>query len=174
MGQDADGAALLQKAESGGCALRYILLTHGHYDHYTGVQEILALRPDLPVYIHEKDCCDGPEKLRMQRLPAQNQRYYKEGDELKLGSLTLRVLETPGHSAGSVTLMTEGALFTGDTLFAASCGRTDLQGSDPLAMRASLDRLKALDGDYRVLPGHGRESTLSREREYNPYLRYAR
>lgn len=107
----------------------------------------------------------------MRRLPEKNQRTYAEGDVLSLGSLSITVLETPGHSAGSVTLAVEDVLFTGDTLFAGSCGRTDLAGSSPRAMRDSLRRLAALDGDRRVLPGHGRETTLSHERKRNFYLR---
>ena len=96
---------------------------------------------------------------------------YAEGDELDLAGLRISVLHTPGHTPGSVCLLCEDALFSGDTLFARSCGRTDLAGGDPEAMTASLKRLAALDKDYRVFPGHGEETTLAQERQCNPYLR---
>lgn len=167
----ANAALLRQAAASSRCALRFILLTHGHFDHYTAVPELLASFPELPVYIHERDCCDAPARFLLPRLPERNQRYYAEGDTLALGGVTLRVLETPGHSPGSVVLQAGNVLFTGDTLFAGSCGRTDLEGGDGAALRASLRRLAALEGDYFVLPGHGPSSTLERERRSNFYLR---
>ena len=162
---------LLRVVEESGCTLRYILLTHGHFDHYTAIPEILEVFPDLPVYIHEGDLSEERSQLSMRRLDARNQRTYAEGDELKLGGLTIRVMETPGHSAGSVVLQTENVLFTGDTLFAGTCGRTDLPSSSPRAMRDSLRRLAALEGDFYVLPGHGETSTLEQERRTNYYLR---
>ena len=96
-----------------------------------------------------------------------------EGDTLPLGSLTISVLYTPGHTAGSVTLKVGDALFVGDTLFAGSCGRTDLPGGDPMEMLASLRRLGRLEGDYTVYPGHMNTTTLAREKAMNPYLRQA-
>lgn len=162
---------LLRAVEESGCTLRCILLTHGHFDHYTAVSDILAVYPDLPVYLHEGDLSAEEEQLRMCRLADRNQRSYAEGDTLSLGGLTVRVLETPGHSAGSVVLQTERVLFTGDTLFAGTCGRTDLPGSSPRAMQSSLRRLAALEGDFLVLPGHGETSTLEQERRTNYYLR---
>ena len=94
----------------------------------------------------------------------------QEGDVLTVGSLRFQVLETPGHSSGSVCLICGNALFSGDTLFAGSCGRMDLPGGDPAAMQTSLARLAGAKGDYRVYPGHGGSSRLSLERQYNPYL----
>ena len=109
-----------------GCALQYILLTHGHFDHTSAVRPLLEKHPDVPVYIHEKDAVDTERgELLFRKVGPENQRYYKEGDTLPLGGLTLRVLETPGHSEGSVCLLVEGqgVLFAGDTLFRCSCGR---------------------------------------------------
>ena len=91
-----------------GCRLEYILLTHGHFDHTTAARPLLEKYPDVPVYIHEKDVTDQPPKhmdMMFSRLPEHNQRYYKEGDTLTLGSLTIRVMETPGHTQGSVCLL---------------------------------------------------------------------
>ncbi len=162
---------LLQAVEESGCALRFLALTHGHFDHYTAIPGILEQYPELPVYIHEDDSCGEDSQLQFRRLDRRNQRFYREGDTLTLGSLTLRVLETPGHSRGSVVLQTGNVLFTGDTLFAGSCGRTDLPGGDGRAMRDSLRRLAELEGDYFVFPGHSSASTLEQERRTNYYLR---
>ena len=101
---------VLDMVARSGCQLQYILLTHGHFDHTTAVRPILEQYPDLPVYINEKDVVDGrvgDMELVFSRLPEHNQRYYHDGDTLTLGSLTVTVLETPGHSKGSVCLVAE-------------------------------------------------------------------
>ena len=157
-----------------GCQLQYILLTHGHFDHTTAVRPILEQYPDLPVYINDKDVVDGRRgdmELVFSRLPEHNQRYYHDGDTLTLGSLTVTVLETPGHSKGSVCLVVGDVIFSGDTLFRCSCGRCDFPGGDYRKMLASLGRLAALEGNLRVLPGHDMETTLDYERRVNPYMR---
>ena len=164
---------VLDMVARSGCQLQYILLTHGHFDHTTAVRPILEQYPDLPVYINEKDVVDGrvgDMELVFSRLPEHNQRYYHDGDTLTLGSLTVTVLETPGHSKGSVCLVAEDVIFSGDTLFRCSCGRTDFPGGSMEKMMASLRRLGQLEGDLRVLPGHMEASTLDRERRWNPYL----
>ena len=171
-GDDAERVEKL--VEQSGCQLRYILLTHGHFDHTSAVRPLLEVYPDVPVYIHEKDAVDGRGgELMFTRLDEKHQRYYKEGDALLLGGLTLRVLETPGHSEGSVCLLVEGqgVLFAGDTLFRCSCGRCDFPGGDYRKMLSSMGRLAALEGNLRVLPGHDRETTLDYERRVNPYMR---
>ena len=98
---------------------------------------------------------------------------YDEGDTLPLGGLTIHVLHTPGHSKGSVTLRVGDVLFTGDTLFAGSCGRTDLAGGSYEEIMSSLARLGRLEGDYHVCPGHDMTSTLERERQLNPFMQEA-
>ena len=98
---------------------------------------------------------------------------YGEGSELSLAGLSIRVLETPGHTPGSVCLMTEDAIFSGDTLFEGDCGRTDLPGGNWLQMQNSLKRLGLLEGDYRVYPGHDVSTTLAHERKYNTSLKGA-
>ena len=157
-----------------GCRLEYILLTHGHFDHTTAVRPLLEKYPDVPVYIHEKDVTDQPPKhmdMMFSRLPEHNQRYYHDGDTLTLGSLTVTVLETPGHSKGSVCLVVGDVIFSGDTLFRCSCGRTDFAGGDYREMLQSLARLGNLPGSYRVYPGHDQPTTLDYERRVNPYVR---
>ena len=96
---------------------------------------------------------------------------YDEGDVLELAGLTIKVMHTPGHTEGSVCLLVDDVIFSGDTLFCHSCGRTDLPGGDPDAIMRSLGRLKALEGDWRVMPGHNRATTLAIEREYNPFMK---
>ena len=96
--------------------------------------------------------------------------FYDEGDTVELGHLKIDVLRTPGHTPGSVTLRVEDVLFTGDTLFRGSCGRTDFPGGSFGDMQRSLKRLADLPGDYRVYPGHEGSSTLDYERKYNPFM----
>lgn len=170
-GDEAERIRALMAAN--GCTPTMILLTHGHFDHCTGVAGLLETWPELPVYIHEADVSDRPGgELSFHRLDGKNQRYYKEGDRLTVGSLTLCVLETPGHSRGSVCLLLEGegVIFAGDTLFRESCGRCDFPGGDYRAMLTSLARLAALEGQYTVYPGHDRATDMDYERRYNPYM----
>ena len=156
-----------------GCELQMILLTHGHFDHCSGVRGLLARHPDVPVYIHRGDTVD-PEvhnDLKFPRLGDHNQRYYAEGDTVTVGGVTLTVWETPGHSRGSVCLITDGVIFSGDTLFRGSCGRTDFPDGSYPDILLSLGRLGRLEGNYRVLPGHEEQTELDFERRFNPYLK---
>jgi len=168
----ADGADLLKKTiEGDGLTLRYILLTHGHRDHTLAAPRLHELFPDAAVYIHESDKGQvGIYRYPMEEL-IDDLRFYGEGDALPLGNLRVEVLHTPGHTGGSVCLRCGTALFTGDTLFAGSMGRIDLPGARPDLMMGSLARLKQLDGDFDVYPGHMETTTLNRERQYNMYLR---
>ena len=157
-----------------GCSPVMILLTHGHFDHCTGVAGLLEKWPDLPVYIHEADVTDGVGgELTFRRLDEKNQQYWHEGDTLTVGGLTLRVMETPGHSRGSVCLLVEGqgVIFSGDTLFRGNCGRCDFPGGDYRAMLRSLARLGRLEGQYQVYPGHEAATDMEYERKYNPYMK---
>lgn len=165
---------ILAAVENTGCTPAMILLTHGHFDHYTAVPGLLGKYPDLPVYINEKDVTDkaaGGFDLLFPRLGERNQRYYKEGDTLTLGGLKIAVLETPGHSRGSVCLVVGDAIFSGDTLFRGSCGRTDFAGGSYTDILQSLKKLAQLPGQYRVYPGHDRATDLDFERRVNPYVK---
>ena len=158
---------LLARLERGGLTPRCILLTHGHFDH-VGAAASLAERYHCPVYLHEADRA-LPERLTGGTLP-QTQALH-EGDELAVGALRFRVLETPGHSAGSVSLLCGDALFSGDTIFAGgSWGRTDFPGGSEPAIRASLRRLAALPPQTRVFPGHGPETTIAAECACDPFM----
>ncbi|MET0016924.1 MBL fold metallo-hydrolase [Oscillibacter sp.] len=168
-GADADRVA--QTVAETGCAPACMLLTHGHYDHTDAVEELLEKFPGIPVYLNHRDVYDETDRRMRQlfpHLPATVS--YDDGDAVRVGSLTVSVLATPGHSAGSVTLLCGDVMFAGDTLFAGSCGRTDLASGSVDDMLASLARLGRLEREYSVLPGHMGASILSREREYNPFM----
>ena len=149
-----------------GLEIQAILLTHGHFDHVGGVRD-LAAETDCRVYIHPDDLSMPP---RLTAGPIYYTDTYGEGDTVTEAGLSFRVLHTPGHTPGSVCLRLGNDLFCGDTLFAGSCGRTDLPGGNMGAMRASLKRLAAIPENLSVHPGHGPGSTLDEEKKYNPYL----
>ncbi|MBE6948992.1 MAG: MBL fold metallo-hydrolase [Ruminococcaceae bacterium] len=148
-----------------------IMLTHAHFDH-TGAAETIAEELDIPVWMHEEEY-DNSGKYDPYRYQGSHPEFYKEGDVIKVGELGILVIETPGHSLGSVTLMCGDAMFCGDTLFRDSCGRTDLPGGDTKQILKSLKRLSRITKDYEVYPGHGEYTTLDREKKFNPYVRYA-
>ena len=167
----AESGRILNYIEENSLTPVCIMLTHGHFDHTTGVAVIQAEK-NIPVYINEKDVLkSGHSSLLYSYAPFV--KYYSEGDAVQVGELSFRVLETPGHSAGSVTLLCEDVMFCGDTLFRDSCGRTDLDGGDSDTLLASLRRLAALDGDFEVYPGHADATSLDRERRFNYYMRSA-
>lgn len=167
-GEEAD--RILAQIKSDQVKVEYILLTHGHYDHTTAVPDLVKALPGVQVYIHQADANGAGSQLFPLAAQVKDLNNYDEGDTLSLGSLTIEVLHTPGHSKGSVTLKVGDVLFTGDTLFCGSCGRTDLRGGSYEEIMASLKRLGELEGDFHVCPGHDRTSTLERERKYNPFL----
>ena len=163
-------AKILETVQAQGWRVGCILLTHAHFDHTGALKSLHAALPDVPVYVHAQDT-DNNTNMSNGNLVYTD--TYADGDVALCGELAFRVLHTPGHTPGSVCLQCENALFTGDTLFAGSYGRTDFIGGDEAAMRRSLARLGHLEGDYTVLPGHGESSTLDYERRTNPYLREA-
>ena len=161
---------VLEEVRARGKQVEAILLTHGHFDHVGGVKAIQN-ETGCKVYIHKLDM-ELPQRLTLGTVPYTDN--YEEGDVLTMAGLSIRVMHTPGHTPGGVCLLCEDVMFSGDTLFAGTCGRTDLPGSSYKDMWASLARLAALEGDYKVLPGHGEASTLSVERRLNPYLQGAK
>ena len=163
-GEEAD--KVLGFLEKQGLTLEAILLTHGHFDH-VGAVKTLAAETDCRVYLCQEELALPGA---MTAGPLFYTDFYKEGDRLTLAGLSFEVLHTPGHTPGSVCLRFDEHLFSGDTLFAGSCGRTDFPGSSPRDMVCSLSRLAKLEDHLRVYPGHGSSTTIGEEKRYNPYL----
>ncbi len=174
-----DAERILSDVKLNNLTVDVILLTHAHFDHIMAVEE-LRIATSAPVCVGAGDApmlYDPKFNLSAMVFSAQTvsltaDRLLVDGDIVTVGDITLTVMETPGHTKGSVCYLGDDVLFSGDTLFAGSVGRTDLPGGDMTALRRSLTRLAALDGDYTVYSGHGEETTLSFERAANPYVTF--
>lgn len=166
---------ILATLEALGLTVDAVLLTHGHFDH-VGAVEALVSRTGCKLWMKEADYTQKPSPIASFFYPIHDCDFTEvcfceEGEQIHAGGLMFTVLETPGHTWGSVCYRCEDVIFTGDTLFAGACGRTDLPGGDAQWLRRSLARLAALEADPTVYPGHGESSSLAREKRYNPYLR---
>lgn len=173
-----DDSVLNALNEMGGTELTYILLTHGHFDHILGVSEFKAKHPEATVVISEADkpfltdrTLSHSAMHGLRQDPIACDRTVGDGDKLPFDDADIRVLATPGHTAGSVCYLLDDVLFSGDTLFRMSCGRTDFPESVPEQMRGSLQKLASLEGNYQVLPGHEGFTNLEFERNHNPFLK---
>lgn len=168
---------IIEAIDKNSLNIKYILLTHGHFDH-VGAVAALVKKYKAPVYMSKDDRAflESPKEVRassfgMQIEAADVDVFVKEGDEIPFSEGTIKVIETPGHTLGSVCYLFENYLFAGDTLFNGSIGRTDFPESDHSLMIESLKKLKKLDDEIYVLSGHGPESQISYEKMTNPYLR---
>ena len=156
---------------------RAILLTHGHYDHVAGVEAIRSAY-ECPVYIHEADAVMLTSSIANRAAeisdnvfqPVKSYKTVKDGDVLHIGTLDIEVIHTPGHTPGGVCYRIGDSLFTGDTLFRMSMGRTDL-GGNVQEMRETLRMLAHFEDDCKVYPGHFGSSTIRFEQAHNPCLR---
>lgn len=168
----ASAEAICQALEKEGAALDAVLLTHGHFDHMISLDTVRQ-KTAAPAYVHPDDTgmlADGRKNafftfFGMDRAFGPAQRTYVHGDTLSLGNKTITVLHTPGHTRGSVCLLCEDVLFTGDTLFADGYGRFDLYGGDGATLMQSLRFLKTLNPALTIYPGHGECETLDRALE---------
>lgn len=154
-----------------------VLLTHGHFDHCGGVKHFIETLncQGVPVFVNKKDfpLCQNAAK-NLWAVPCENcapTNELKEGI-LNVGNFSFEIIETSGHTAGSVCLICENILFTGDTLFRGGIGRTDFPESCPEKMQASLEKLRNIKENFVVVCGHGEETDLEREKRFNPYLKF--
>ncbi len=168
-----EAGKVLGVLEDNGLKVKFIVDTHGHSDHVCGngvVKEATA----ASIMIHELDAgmlgAEGAGFSGFPRSPVADG-FLKEGDVVRFGLVGLRVLHTPGHSPGSISLLGDDCVFTGDTLFAGSIGRWDLPGGDGKEiLRSVRERLAVLPDEFLVYPGHGPASTVDEERRCNPFL----
>jgi len=164
--------------EEKGLSVKYIVNTHSHFDH-TGGNKKLKDATGAPLLIHRAEAGMLPRinllalmfGLKVDKSPPADG-FLAEGDEVKFGNISLNVLETPGHSPGSISLYTDNVAFVGDTLFAGSIGRTDLPGgSYDRLIQSITEKIVPLGDDTVVYSGHGPETTVGHEKRYNPFLR---
>jgi len=173
-----DPDEILMRLAKLGLKVKYLINTHGHFDH-VGANKRMKTVTGAPILIHAGD---APMLMRLSKdalmfgLTAENSpepdQHINDGDKIRFGEITLKVLHTPGHSPGGVALLTEGHVFVGDTLFSGSIGRTDLPGGDYSTLISSVrNKLFILDDNTVVHCGHGPDTTIGRERQYNPFFR---
>ncbi len=174
-GDNADD--ILKVIRSRSFELKYILLTHGHFDHLGGVAPIKAAT-EAQVLMHKEDKVlaeSAPAQAELFGLAAPQEfdvdRYIDDGDIVEFGNLSASVLATPGHTQGSVCYQFEKGVFVGDTLFYGGIGRTDLGGGDFEQLVHSIkSKLFVLPDDMKVFCGHGPTTTIGREKKYNPFV----
>ena len=162
-----DPSYLVYKAKREEYTLESVFLTHGHFDHINGLNWILEHNPSLPVYASAKEPfpADTPQSTFI---------YVEENDTVPCGNKALKILDTPGHSPGSICFLFDPILITGDVLFIGACGRSDLPGSNPDDLFQSLQKLKALPDHLQIYCGHDYGSSqhdlLGNQKQKNPYL----
>ncbi|MBP9920665.1 MBL fold metallo-hydrolase [Proteiniclasticum ruminis] len=166
-----EGESLVRYLESLKINLKAILLTHGHVDH-VGAVDAVKDAFSVPVYISEIDMKFIEQRKMAFGKMKRADFFLKEGDEFIFAGKKVQIIETPGHSRGSLSYYVDGLLFSGDVLFQNSVGRTDLPGGNMEELLYSIkEKLMKLPGETRVFPGHGPETTLAMEKAFNGYLR---
>lgn len=151
--------------------LHAVFITHGHFDHVSGLGELLGCRqerPDVWISREEREIQEFPYQQKL--LDGVQFNYWEDEQIITVGTMAFTILKTPGHSAGSVCILCEDKLFAGDTLFRGAIGRLDFHGGSQAQMIQSLKKISALDGNVKVLPGHEGPSWLEEEKKTNRYL----
>ncbi len=174
---DPGGMADKLMSETQDVNLKYIILTHAHFDHIGALEEV-AEKTGAEVVIHELEAhalTDPRYNLSTLAGVPENKRgadiTVKEGDLIKLGDTEIKFIHTPGHTPGCMCIFVgDDDLITGDTLFYGSIGRTDFEGGSFAQMKESLERLASFDDEITIYPGHGEESTIGFEKRSNPYM----
>ncbi len=168
--------SIMKAVEDAGLRVKMILTTHGHEDHVGAVADMVEATGAI-FSIHEKDAYmlernpDSTSVIPDFRSPPEPDQYLKEGDAIEIGDLSFQVIETHGHTPGGISFYGHGLVFTGDTLFRGSVGRTDFEGGDWEQLMDSIKtKLLTLPDDTVVLPGHGPQSTIGAERQWNPFV----
>lgn len=161
---------IIKKALENKLRIKFIINTHSHFDHVDGNSR-LKEKSGARIVIHKDEA-----KYLKHFSPPPADIEVAEGDTIELGKEGIRVIHTPGHSPGSICLFFENRLITGDTLFVGGIGRTDFPGGDPKTMFESLNKIMLLDKNIEIYPGHNYgatpKSTILREKDHNPYLRF--
>jgi glyoxylase-like metal-dependent hydrolase (beta-lactamase superfamily II) len=172
----ADSSVLDQELDRVDC----IVYTHGHFDHVGGASGLIRrFSPETMIHLEDVEMLSSAvvhaaEWGGMIQQPPPPHRLLHHGDTVDVGVLSFSIIHTPGHSGGSICISGHGLVFSGDTLFAGSVGRTDLPGSSPSKMRDSLkNRVMLFDDNLAVLPGHGPPSTMGKEKKHNPFLKFS-
>lgn len=172
---DCAGKFVFDYLDSLGKKVDAVILTHGHFDHVGGCGEAYSRGIKIYCGSAEKDLIFSVENRSIfGGVPIPDFKIsgvLADGEKLEFGDLKIKIVTTPGHTAGGICILIENCLFTGDTLFCGSVGRCDLPTGDFNELRKSLKKLAAIEGDYTVYCGHGESTTLSRERRENPYLK---
>ena len=171
-------SSLTRKAKAENVDIQYIILTHGHGDHIGGVEDFIKEFPmaKIVAYKEEKEMLESPSlnvsaELFGRDITVKADIFVSDNETLTVGNTQLTFIHTPGHTKGGMSIVTDGYVFSGDTLFQASIGRTDFYGGDFNEIIKSIkERLFALPDDTMVLPGHMGETTIKYEKEHNPFV----
>ncbi|MFA4830004.1 MAG: MBL fold metallo-hydrolase [Thermodesulfovibrionales bacterium] len=167
---------IIDVIKGNGLKVKYIICTHAHFDHVGGITE-LKDETDAKIVIHQEErelynsAMDQAAFWGYELAPLpEPDMFVKEGDKIEIGHLSFEVFHSPGHSPGGISLYGEGVVFTGDTLFAGSVGRTDFYGGDINKLKKSFLRLMSLPPDTKVFCGHGPSSIISKEKASNFFM----
>jgi len=168
-----DAATILNIINNEKIEIKYIVLTHGHWDHIGVVDRIKAhTGAEILIHTEDRECLNDSAKSLSYLLGTcvpniQADRFLEDGDEIVIGNTSFKVLHTPGHTSGSICMLSDGVLFSGDTLFRGTVGRTDLPGGSAEKLKQSIkEKLLVLSDEVNVYPGHGPYTTIGKERSY--------